>query len=64
MSRKAFNYLDSVSNFCKKCKGSCWHEKDNKATQREALQRFGLVPNLCINDDNGKIRCPFHNLKS
>lgn len=61
MSRKKFNHSDSLSRLCKKCKGSCWKGKDNAATQRAALAKFGIIPNHCVNDDNGQARCPFPN---
>ena len=61
MSRKKFNHLDSISNFCKECKGSCWKGTDNAATQKAALEKFGIIPNLCVNSKDGIIRCPFPN---
>ncbi len=49
--------------YCNQCKGCCWDPKDNAATQLAAKKLFGIIPNNCIPDNNGHIRCP-HSKKS
>ncbi len=45
--------------FCNECKGSCWVKNNNKATQAAAKKRFGIIPNLCVNESDGSIKCPY-----
>lgn len=44
--------------FCSICKGSCWQE-DNAATQAVAKEKFGIIPNNCVNEQDGMSRCPY-----
>ena len=48
----------SISPKCYVCKGECWHEGDPAATQRAVIEKFGVMPNDCINDSYGNVRCP------
>lgn len=43
---------------CHQCNGKCWVSDNQSKTQQNAVNRFGRIPNNCINDSNGKIRCP------
>ena len=45
--------------YCKQCKGSCWDKSNNAATQAAAKKRFGIIPNLCVNESDGSIKCPY-----
>lgn len=45
--------------YCSKCKARCWVPNNNKATQQNALQLFGIIPNNCVNEKNGRPKCPF-----
>ena len=44
---------------CNKCKGSCWVEGNQKKTQENAMQMFGVIPNSCVNSQDGEILCPY-----
>ena len=50
--------LPSELFYCNKCKGSCWDKTNNAATQAAAKKMFGIIPNLCVNEDNGNYKCP------
>ena len=45
--------------FCNSCKGSCWDKTSNAATQAAAKKRFGIIPNPCVNENNGQPKCPY-----
>lgn len=45
---------------CKDCKGECFVKDNNSKTQQNALKRFGVIPNNCVNSNNGEIHCPFN----
>lgn len=51
--------LKSINPMCHMCKGTCWNEKDNFETQKAARKMFkGPIPNDCVNDSYGNVRCP------
>lgn len=43
---------------CQQCNGECWVAGNQRKTQQNALNRFGHIPNNCINDSNGRTHCP------
>lgn len=49
----------TVFNFCNTCRGICWNEKDNIATQVAAYKMFGIIPNKCVNSSTGQQLCPY-----
>lgn len=51
----------SVGTYCSKCKGECWDKKDNNQTIRNAREKFGVVPNRCVNGSRGfaEVHCPY-----
>lgn len=51
----------SISPKCFLCKGECWHEGDQVATQRAVMEKFGIMPNDCINAADGTVHCPAAN---
>ena len=51
----------SISPKCFLCKGECWHEDDQAATQRAVMEKFGIMPNDCINSADGTVHCPAAN---
>ena len=53
------NLLKTTDVLCEQCKGTCWKGKDNAATQAAALQKFGVIPNKCVNPEQGKALCPY-----
>lgn len=53
------SYFDSTETYCNTCKGKCWHGSDNFATQAAARSMFGILPNRCITNSDGKSRCPY-----
>ena len=48
----------SISPKCYICKGECWHEGDTASTQKAVMEKFGIMPNDCINGADGTIHCP------
>lgn len=48
-----------TTNFCNICKGTCWDSSSNAKTQAVAHKKFGIIPNNCVNDENGTVRCPY-----
>jgi len=48
----------SISPTCYHCKGSCWDPNSQTKTQAAVLERFGTMPNNCVNDSDGTVRCP------
>ena len=48
----------SISPKCNVCKGECWHGDDQAATQQAVLEKFGIMPNDCINGSDGTVYCP------
>lgn len=52
------NNLNEKNLFCQKCKGRLY-VRDSKIRQKATLQKFGKVPNPCVDDNNGRSRCPF-----
>lgn len=51
----------SISPKCYVCKGECWHEGNQAATQRAVIEKFGVMPNDCINAADGTVHCPAAN---
>lgn len=49
---------------CNQCQGQCWNPKDNSATQKAARKMFGITPNNCLPDFNGKTRCPYSKVQN
>lgn len=49
----------TIDIHCSECKGTCWNSKDNSATQLAAKEKFGLIPNPCVNSENGTAHCPY-----
>ena len=48
--------------YCEDCKGSCWVPGNNARTQQNALKRFGIIPNNCVNGSrigSKDIYCPY-----
>ena len=56
---KANPILESIPLNCRLCKGACWYENDNFATQRKSIEMFGEIQNLCVVDELGNSRCPY-----
>ena len=50
--------LRSVSEYCHTCQGECWNSQSQSQTQQNVFEKFGVIPNDCINDANGKVHCP------
>lgn len=48
-----------TTNFCNIFKGTCWDSSSNAKTQAVAHKKFGIIPNNCVNDENGTVRCPY-----
>lgn len=48
----------SIATECFICKGSCWNPNSQAKTQETVLKKFGKMPNSCINDCDGTVRCP------
>jgi hypothetical protein len=45
---------------CRICKGQCWDSKSQVQTQKNAFEKFGYIPNNCVNDSLGsKVHCPY-----
>ena len=53
------SYVATDDLFCEQCKGSCWDSSNNAKTQAAAHKKFGIIPNNCVNDENGTVRCPY-----
>ena len=51
----------SISPKCFLCKGECWHEDDQAATQRAVMEKFGIMTDDCINSADGTVHCPAAN---
>lgn len=45
--------------YCSKCKARCWVPNNNKKTQQNAIKMFGIIPNNCVNEKNGRPKCSF-----
>lgn len=55
------NSLKTVGTYCEQCKGTCWKGLDNNAaTQRAASEKFGIIPNNCVNGEGGVSHCPYN----
>ncbi len=52
-------YVAKILPSCKQCNGTCWVAGDQAKTQQNVRKRFGITPNSCVNDANGRIHCPF-----
>lgn len=50
--------LFEQSMYCRLCKGSCIG-KTPFDTQRNAQKKFGIIPNNCVPDCNGRSHCPY-----
>ena len=48
----------SIATECFICKGTCWDPTSQPKTQKAVFEKFGKVPNKCINDCDGTVRCP------
>ena len=46
----------SDSPICNICKGK--YLKDGVPDQKSAKQEFGVIPNNCVTDSNGRLHCP------
>lgn len=55
----SFIYSAPINTECSKCSGKCLNVEDNLATQSAAREMFGYIPNRCVADQNGTLRCPF-----
>lgn len=55
----SFIYTAPTNTECSRCKGKCLNEVNNVATQAAALEMFGHIPNNCVTDQNGTLRCPY-----
>lgn len=52
--------LNRKSLYCEQCKGSCWKGKSNNAdTQKAAQEKFGIIPNNCVNGQDNYAYCPY-----
>lgn len=58
----SFIYSAPINTECDKCKGTCLNEANNVATQAAALEMFGHIPNKCVSDQNGTLRCPYSSI--
>ena len=56
--KRTLKSLTSIDPKCHICGGSCWHGEDQKRTQAEALAKFGIIPNHCVNGEGGVVHCP------
>lgn len=50
--------LKNISNYCYKCRGTCWDSSSQKKTQENAQNMFGVIPNHCVNSANNVVKCP------
>ena len=50
--------LFSENLYCSQCNGSC-KGKTPAETQRNANKKFGITPNNCVPDCNGKSHCKY-----
>lgn len=58
-SRSSFVYSEPIDLVCSTCQGTCWKGIDNNSeTQAAAREMFGFIPNACVNDCNGRPKCP------
>lgn len=48
----------NIANECRECKGKCWVANSQSATQKNAREMFGILPNPCINGAGNAVRCP------
>lgn len=47
------------SLYCDICSGACWKGKKNNAeTQKAAKEKFGIIPNNCVNGQGNYVYCP------
>lgn len=44
--------------YCGKCKGHCFNKSNSAATQENAKKLFGIIPNKCVPESDGHIKCP------
>lgn len=50
----------STNEYCEQCKGQCWKGVHNNAeTQKAAMEKFGIIPNNCVNGETGTVYCPY-----
>ncbi len=56
LSQKLF----SIDVHCRTCKGSCWDSSSNSKTQKNAIEKFGTIPNNCVIGSDGVSHCPFN----
>ena len=52
-------YNITKNSYCEKCKGACWNKENNSKTQHAAYNMFGIIPNNCVNGEDGAIHCPY-----
>lgn len=57
MAAKKYSF-ESVSLNCNKCKGACWDSNSAKR-QENAIQKFGVIPNACVDSQVDGPKCPF-----
>ena len=55
----SFIYSAPINTECNQCSGKCLNEANNVATQAAALEMFGYIPNKCVANQNGTLRCPY-----
>lgn len=53
-----FKPSTSKDIYCQQCKGSC-ARATSAETQKAARKMFGITPNNCIANIEGKSRCPY-----
>lgn len=54
-------FYEETSTICMQCKGSCWNPSSQSATQKAVLEKYGLIANKCVNNNNGAVNCPYAN---
>lgn len=51
--------LFSEDVLCERCKGRCLHKDNSTATQASAKEMFGIIPNKCVPESDGHLKCPY-----
>lgn len=57
--RNSFMFYQDNKSKCDECKGKCWVPNDQRQTQENAMKRFGIIPNNCVNGSDNEIHCPY-----
>lgn len=51
--------LSAEGRYCNTCNGEFWNESDNVVTQAAVKEKFGIIPNNCVNGEGGVVHCPY-----